>query len=312
MRTQQDKFVKKKFGKSFKQAVELRAASLYLENITNQVFGETSLEKSLGTSKAPQRRAVKMTGRIFSGHTGQGTRPTRMTRLSSVPTVSTPSNSSSPSVFSNVQEKPPSLSSLENWMDHEHMKVGSIVKIQHPYKHTSPIMARILSIGSDGVLTLDSKGDTHKIRWEHIFELHPVVDSDEKSEDYREAMIELSRLGMPQDEITPLNSHDLREATEHLRSIGIPLEEDIVNYDAQSKHGDIYQDLLNSGVPVDPIELIESSENSKNIPEHLHGILAHIKSLGANIDEKLIADLPYDQILKVLQYYIEKSKEAKK
>ena len=54
-------------------AIKLKTDSFYLEEITKSIsISEQILEKSLGQTKAPQKRGVKLTGRAFAGYTGVG------------------------------------------------------------------------------------------------------------------------------------------------------------------------------------------------------------------------------------------------
>lgn len=278
---------------------------MYLENVTSEIFGEQYFEKGLGGTKAPQKRTTKIQNRMFVGHTGTGMRPTRNVRLSSVPTAITPSttsvsqSSSAPIAYSVPESK-------EDWMNHKDMLVGSIVKIQHPHKHERPIFAQIVSIGNDGISAIDSHSNIHKIRWPHILEVHGVISGDHDTLDTREAMIDLSHEGMPLSEEYGIDDHELTEATKHLREIGIPLETDFVNFDKNDNIASIYDELMHLGIPIDPADFIEIKSSEKEVPEHLHGIIKHIQSLGATIDPKELAKLPYSEMLKVLDYYLEK------
>lgn len=293
-------------------AIKLKTDSFYLEEITKSIsISEKILEKSLGQTKAPQKRSVKLTGRAFAGYTGTGVRPSRSSKLSSVPTAVNPTASSA-EMFNAPLGGYKVSESKENWKDHAYLQIGSVVQIQHPFKHEKPISAKIVSIGNDGIIALDHEGQSHKIRWQHILDVSPVIHKDSPNGEVSEAMVELSRMGIPIDAPSKMSEHELHEATKHLREIGLPMEEDLINFDKEDTLPLVYQELQHQGIPVDPISLTEQRNLPKEIPEHLHGIISHIQSLGAQIDTKILATLPYDQIMKVLEYYIQRQKEERK
>ena len=293
----------------YKSFILMKNAVSSLSDLNSSEDSVGIIHKSLGGTRAPQKRLSTPSSNTRSGHVGTGTRPHRNVKLSSVPTSSNPS----PSVMSNQQPLTFSASpyqvkeSSENWKAHQHLHVGSIVMVQHPFKHKNPVWARIVAIGDHGITCMDHDGEKHMIRWNHIQDVQPVISSGDLDGHDRDARTELARLGMPVSAVS-LNSAEVIEAMDYLRNAKIPLVNDARLDDEEVDEA--YKEMAEMHLPVDPVDMTKMRQPKKELPEYLSKLAADVQGKGENINVELLAKLSKKDILEVLSHYFNKERDA--
>jgi hypothetical protein len=269
-----------------------------------------NLEKSLGGTRAPQRRPVALpSSDKFIGHIGTGMRPPGKSSMrNGPPRATTPSASVPPSeqsangmaaLFSGKKNVPVSK---ENWAFHPDLAEGGFAFVQHPFDQDSPKWCRIVSVGKHGVSAKDIDNIIRNIRWEHIHDIKSPVHDKHVGGDHREAMLELGRMGMP-NEPQQLTSRQLIEAEDLLRDMKAPLESDLIT-DTHPDRDDAYQNLIEIGAPLDAISATRKTKAAlDDLPDYMSDLLLQAQQKGAPLDVDKLANFSKKDILAVLKYY---------
>ena len=268
------------------------------------------LEKSLGGTRAPQRRPVALpSSDKFTGHIGTGMRPsTKSSVRGGPPRAPTPTASIPPSeqssagmsaLFSGKKNVPVSK---ENWTFHPDLGEGGFAFVQHPFEQDSPQWCRIVSVGKHGVSARDMENVIRNIRWEHIHDIKSPIHDKHVGGDHREAMLELGRMGMP-NESQQLTARQLIEAEDLLRDMKSPLESDLIT-DSHPDRDDAYQHLIEIGIPLDAVAATRKTKNTlDDLPDYMADLVTQAQQKGAPLDVDKLASFSKKDILAVLKYY---------
>lgn len=274
------------------------------------------LEKSLGGTRAPQRRPVALpSSDKFTGHVGTGMRPSAKSSIrggpprAPTPTASIPPSEQSAAgmsaLFSGKRNVPVSR---ENWTFHPDLAEGGFAFVQHPYDQDSPQWCRIVSVGKHGISAKDIDNIIRNIRWEHIHDIKAPVHDNHVGGDHREAMLELGRMGMPS-EPQQLTPRQIIEAEDLLRDMKAPLESDLIT-DSHPDRDDAYDDLIQIGVPLDPISATRKTKGSlDHFPDYMVDLVTQAQQKGAPLDVEKLANFSKKDILAVLKYYFKEDAE---
>lgn len=297
------------------ELLEAIIKSIALQELNTEDQEET-LEKSLGKTRAPQARPIKIVSSTeYKGHIGTGIRPTARSNMAAKIIASLSGNNAAaqtsqafPVITFSGNSNSSSGDTRSEWEMHPHCTVGSFAYVQHPYKHEKPTWVRITAIGKHGIHGKENGESSHNIRWPHIMEIHPAVGHGLHAAEDKEIIEELAKLGMPMEAEKDLTSNELLHAEEYLRGLKIPIMADLIHNEIDDS-GDAYDDLRNIHAPIDPIDsTIDKDGKSTMLPAHLGELIQELQSMGKPIDVEKLSRLPKDEILKVLKHYFGESK----
>ena len=270
------------------------------------------LEKSLGKTRAPQARPVKLpSSSTRQGHVGTGMRPSQRVvgRLFGA-AASSSAQSSSPSPLMTMPSKMATKPATGNWKNHPLLVVGNFIYIQHPYKHEKPMWCRIASIGKHGVSCKEIDSDSsHIVRWDHVHDIQLPVGSNNALHEEKEAIIRMMDMGMPVIHEQSFDRKTLHDIEDELRKENIPLASDVI-HSKEDNIDDVYKIMKDLMMPLDPVSYTtDASSAPSELPQHLKSIAEQLKLKGIPLSLEKLAELPKSDILSVLKYHHDKSGE---
>jgi len=269
------------------------------------------LEKSLGKTRAPQARPVKLpSSSTRQGHVGTGMRPSQRVvgRIFGAAATSSSQPSSPPMMA--FPQKIAVKTATGNWKNHPQLVVGNFIYIQHPYKHEKPMWCRISSIGQHGVSCKELDSDSsHVVRWDHIHDIQVPLGLGNALHEEKEAIVRMIDMGMP---VVPEKSFDkktLLDLEDELRKENIPLASDVI-HSGEDSLDDVYKIMKDLMMPIDPVSYTtDTSSDSSELPQHLKTIAEQLKMKGIPLSLEKLAELPKSDILAVLKYHHDNSGE---
>lgn len=180
--------------------------------------------------------------------------------------------------------------------------------MQHPFDQDSPKWCRIVSVGKHGVSAKDIDNIIRNIRWEHIHDIQSSVHDKHVSGDHKEAMLELGRMGMP-NEAQKLTARQFIEAEDLFRDMKAPLESDLIT-DAHPDRDDAYEDLIRIGIPLDVVSASKKTKKTlDDLPDYMADLVTEAQQKGAPLDVDKLANFSKKDILAVLKYYFKEDAE---
>ena len=171
---------------------------------------------------------------------------------------------------------------------------GDWVQVQRP-NHDYPIWGTVVIRGRDGLKVKDSKGETHKVRWEDVHDHRPLVDREETAE----GNLALARMQAPL-AASPIKPDEVLQVDEALTEMGAPHNSQLVTGEHEAERSGAYDALHSLDAPVDHTDAarLHSDKHEPLGPEfdqllnELAGVLP--------IDPARIKRLPREQALGVL------------
>jgi hypothetical protein len=88
-----------------------------------------------------------------------------------------------------------------------------------------------------------------------------------------------------------------------------PLESDLIT-DSHPDRDDAYDDLIQIGVPLDPISATRKTKGSlDHLPDYMVDLVTQAQQKGAPLDVEKLANFSKKDILAVLKYYFKEDAE---
>ena len=185
-----------------------------------------------------------------------------------------------------------------DWMNHKHLRVGSRVKVQHPYEHVRPIWGRITDIGKHGVQVTDEHGETVNIRWHHIHDLEPAVRNTPQN------AYEIARMRIPVEGLAGLLPHQSEAAEKELRRLATPMHSDVIHSGHDDKNK-AYSYMFGEKYPIDAVEAtrrdIDQDAGMKGLKSNL---VDQAIAMRVPVDPDLLRELPFKQIVSIIHHHM--------
>lgn len=192
----------------------------------------------------------------------------------------------------------------EDWYEHPDLKVGSMVLVQHPYRHKKPTWGRVISIGKHGAV-VDCDGDRFSIRWEHVHKVTPRVDNSPEN------VLELARLGLPMSGTDNINFRDEKDAEDALRKLGMPFHSDLI-HDRHDDRDEAYAHLFSSGAPIDVIEATRAKPkgDQQSIDKFKGNMVDMAIAQRVPVNPELLRRLPLETVVSILHHHLNEGKNV--